>query len=104
MLHNPHCTKQMKLFFNFRLLYRISRHPGARWRARLVAGCAVLYLCSPVQLIPTFIPVIGQLDDVLVLYFGIKLAVRMVPQSVLAECMQSRCNQLMRSEPCPRHK
>lgn len=81
------------LFRDIRLLRRIVRHPGARWRARFIAGCAVGYLFSPIQLIPTFIPVIGQLDDLMVLYVGVRLAVRMVPQSVLVECMQPDRNQ-----------
>ena len=36
------------------------------WHAKMVVGCAVLYVVSPIQLIPNFIPIIGQLDDVLV--------------------------------------
>ena len=81
------------LFRDIKLLRRIITHPGAKWRARFVAGCALGYLFSPIQLIPTCIPVIGQLDDLVVLYVGVKLAVGMVRQSVLVECMQPYCNQ-----------
>jgi uncharacterized membrane protein YkvA (DUF1232 family) len=56
------------------------------WHAKTVAGCAVLYVISPIQLIPNFIPVIGQLDDVLVVTLAIKFLRRSVPQSVLDEC------------------
>lgn len=56
------------------------------WPARVAAGCAVAYVFSPIQLIPTFIPLIGQLDDLLVVYAGAKLVRRLTPNSVLAEC------------------
>jgi uncharacterized membrane protein YkvA (DUF1232 family) len=51
-----------------------------------VAGCAVLYVFSPIQLIPNFIPIIGQIDDVLVVILVLKYLRRYVPQSVLEEC------------------
>jgi uncharacterized membrane protein YkvA (DUF1232 family) len=56
------------------------------WYAKAVVGCAVLYIVSPIQLIPNFIPIIGQLDDVLVVTLGVKFLRRCVSQSVLDEC------------------
>ena len=56
------------------------------WHAKAVAGCAVLYVVSPIQIIPNLIPIIGQMDDVLVVALGIKYLRRYVPQSVLDEC------------------
>jgi uncharacterized membrane protein YkvA (DUF1232 family) len=56
------------------------------WHAKAVAGCAVLYIVSPVQLIPNFIPVIGQMDDVPVVTLGLKYLRRYVPPHVLDEC------------------
>ena len=58
----------------------------APWRARLVAAFTVAYLVSPVQLIPSFIPVIGQVDDVAVLYCGMKMIRRWAPGELIAEC------------------
>jgi uncharacterized membrane protein YkvA (DUF1232 family) len=55
-------------------------------RCRLVAGCAVAYIFSPIQLIPTFIPVIGQLDDLFVLWLGSKLLRKLTPRALLEEC------------------
>jgi len=52
----------------------------------MVAGCAVLYVFSPIQLIPNFIPIIGQMDDVLVVSLGMKFLRRSVPRSVLDDC------------------
>ena len=74
------------LIGEFRLLWRVAKHPEAPWRARLIALCATAYLASPVQVIPTFIPVIGQLDDVLVIYLAAKWINRILPPAVLAGC------------------
>lgn len=58
----------------------------APWRARVVASFTVAYLVSPVQLIPSFIPVIGQMDDVAVLYCGMKMIRKWTPAELIAEC------------------
>jgi uncharacterized membrane protein YkvA (DUF1232 family) len=71
-----------------RLLALLLKHPQAPWSARVVAGFTVSYLLSPIQLIPTFVPVIGQLDDLFVLFVGMKLIRRLTPDEVLAECEQ----------------
>jgi uncharacterized membrane protein YkvA (DUF1232 family) len=55
-------------------------------RARVAAGVTVAYLVSPIQLIPSFIPVIGQIDDVVVLYCGMKMIRRWAPVELIAEC------------------
>ena len=68
------------------VFYFAFKHPRMPWFARLVAAVTAGYLLSPVQLIPSFIPVIGLLDDVLVLYLGVKLLRRITPPDVLAEC------------------
>ena len=68
------------------VFYFAFRHPRVRWHARLVAVCTAAYLFSPIQLIPSFIPFIGFLDDLLVLLLGVKLLKRMIPVDVLAEC------------------
>jgi uncharacterized membrane protein YkvA (DUF1232 family) len=55
-------------------------------RARVVAVFTVAYLVSPIQLIPSFIPVIGQMDDVVVLYCGMRMICRWAPVELIAEC------------------
>lgn len=70
------------------VFYFVFKHPRTRWYARLVAACAAGYVFSPIQLIPNFIPVIGTLDDVVVLVVGIKLLQRLTPADVLAECRE----------------
>jgi uncharacterized membrane protein YkvA (DUF1232 family) len=71
-----------------RVFYFAFRHPRVGWPARLVAVCTSGYLFSPIQLIPSFIPVIGFLDDFLVLFLGVLVLRKMVPPDVLAECRQ----------------
>jgi uncharacterized membrane protein YkvA (DUF1232 family) len=75
-----------ELLRQFRILTRALVHPAVPWYAKLVCGCSVLYVASPIQLIPNFIPVIGQLDDVLVIGLSIRLLKRSVPPTVLEEC------------------
>jgi uncharacterized membrane protein YkvA (DUF1232 family) len=68
--------------------YLVFKHPRTRWYARLVAACAAGYVFSPIQLIPNFIPVIGSLDDVLVLFVGAKVLKIITPTDVLIECRE----------------
>jgi uncharacterized membrane protein YkvA (DUF1232 family) len=75
-----------RVFKEFRIIRRALVHPQVPWHAKAVAGCAVLYVFSPIQIIPNFIPIVGQMDDVLVVTLAIKYLKRYVPQSVLDEC------------------
>jgi uncharacterized membrane protein YkvA (DUF1232 family) len=70
------------------VFYLAFKHPRTPWYAKVVAACTAGYLFSPIQLIPSFIPVIGFLDDFLVLFLGVKLIQRIVPPDVLLECRQ----------------
>jgi len=70
------------------VFYFAFKHPRTHWYARLVAACIAGYLFSPIQLIPSFIPVIGFLDDLLVLFLGVKLLQRITPPDVLSECRE----------------
>ena len=70
----------------FRIIRRTLRHPQVPWYAKLVAGCGILYVVSPIQIIPNFIPIIGQMDDVLVVSLAIRIIKRCVTPSVLEDC------------------
>src|SRR6516165_994788 len=72
-----------------KFVFRVLKHPSAPWSARVVAACSTAYLVSPIQLIPSFIPVIGQLDDVLVLYLGMKFINAITPAWIREECADS---------------
>jgi uncharacterized membrane protein YkvA (DUF1232 family) len=74
------------LMKNLRALYRASRHPGTPRATRILIALVVAYVLSPVDLIPDFIPVIGYLDDILVLSIGLYLAARFVPEDVWEAC------------------
>lgn len=66
-------------------LWFAARDPRVPWLAKAVAGMVAAYALSPIDLIPDFIPILGYLDDLLIVPGGIWLAVRLVPQPVLAE-------------------
>jgi uncharacterized membrane protein YkvA (DUF1232 family) len=70
------------------VFYFAFKHPGAPWYARALAICTAGYLLSPIQLIPNLIPVIGFLDDVLVVCLGVKLLLKIIPPNVLIECRE----------------
>ena len=60
-------------------------HPDTPWYAKALAVLVAAYAFSPIDLIPDFIPVIGYLDDVIVVPLGIWLALRLIPRHVLEE-------------------
>lgn len=68
--------------------YFAFKHPRVPWYAKLIAVCSASYLFSPIQLIPSYIPVIGFLDDFLVLFVAAKLLQRLIPPEVFAECRE----------------
>lgn len=62
------------------------RHPGTPWYAKAWLLVVVSYAVSPIDLIPDFIPVLGLVDDAILLPLGIILALRMIPADVMQEC------------------
>jgi uncharacterized membrane protein YkvA (DUF1232 family) len=66
-------------------LYLAMRDRRTPWYAKLLAGAVVAYAVSPIDLIPDFIPVLGYLDDLILLPLGIWLALRAIPEPVMAE-------------------
>ena len=67
-------------------LYLAARDPRTPWYAKVFVAGIVAYALSPIALIPDFIPVLGYLDDLILIPAGIALAVRLVPDPVLADC------------------
>jgi uncharacterized membrane protein YkvA (DUF1232 family) len=67
-------------------LYLAARHPDTPWYAKVFVAGVVAYAFSPIDLIPDFIPVLGYLDDLVLIPLGIALAIKMIPPEVLAEC------------------
>ncbi|MFM8767891.1 MAG: YkvA family protein, partial [Rubrivivax sp.] len=72
-------------------LYFAMRHPRTPWGARVFAALVTAYALSPIDLIPDFIPVLGLLDDLWIVPFGVWRLLKMIPRDVLQECRaQSR--------------
>lgn len=70
------------------MLWFASRHPQTPWLAKAIAAVAVAYALSPIDLIPDFIPVLGYLDDALLLPAMVWLAVKCLPEAVKDECQR----------------
>jgi len=67
------------------LSYKDSRVP---WYTKLFTICVVAYAFSPIDLIPDFIPILGYLDDLIIVPLGIALALKMIPEPVLIDCRE----------------
>lgn len=68
------------------ILYLAARHPSTPLYAKIFVTCVVAYLFSPIDLIPDFIPVIGYLDDMILVPLGLWISTKIIPAYVLAEC------------------
>jgi uncharacterized membrane protein YkvA (DUF1232 family) len=64
----------------------VLKHPRTPRASRLLLGAAIAYAASPIDLIPDFIPVIGHLDDLIVVPFLIWLATGLIPKDVMTQC------------------
>lgn len=67
-------------------VYLVARHPHTPWYAKLLAACVAAYALSPIDIIPDPIPVLGLVDDLLLVPLGLALVLRMIPEEVLTEC------------------
>ena len=66
-------------------LYLAARDLRVPLHAKVVAACVAAYALSPIDLIPDFVPVVGYLDDLVIVPLGILLAVRLIPAGLMAE-------------------
>jgi uncharacterized membrane protein YkvA (DUF1232 family) len=80
-------------------LYLASRDPRTPWYAKLLVAGIVAYALSPIDLIPDFVPVLGYLDDLILIPLSITLAIKMVPDSVLAECRERARESIRNGKP-----
>lgn len=69
-------------------VYLACRDPRVPWYGRLLAACIVGYAFSPIDLIPDFIPVLGYLDDLILIPLGIVFVLKTIPPAVMAECRE----------------
>ena len=75
-------------------LYLAYKDPRVPKHAKIIVALVVAYALSPIDLIPDFIPIIGYLDDLILIPLGIALAVRMVPHQVMRECLEKAQSEL----------
>jgi uncharacterized membrane protein YkvA (DUF1232 family) len=68
-------------------LFLAIKHRNTPWYAKAIAIFAIVYAISPIDLIPDVIPVIGYLDDLLILPILITICIRLIPESVMDECL-----------------
>lgn len=80
-------------------MYLACKDPRVPLYARVFAACVVGYAFSPIDLIPDPIPVLGYLDDLVIVPLGVALAVRMIPQKVLDECREKAREEIAGGKP-----
>ena len=80
-------------------LYLACRDRDTPWYAKAIAAATAAYAFSPIDLIPDFIPFLGQLDDLVLVPLGIALAWRMIPKQVLARCREEAARRLAEGTP-----
>lgn len=80
-------------------VYLASRDPRVPWYAKVVIACIVAYALSPIDLIPDIIPVLGYLDDLILIPAGVALTIHLIPPSVMAECRAQAQAMTQRSKP-----
>jgi uncharacterized membrane protein YkvA (DUF1232 family) len=90
-------ARQLKL--EVYALYLAYQDPRVSWMAKVVVACVVGYALSPIDLIPDFIPIIGYLDDLVLIPLGIKLALSMIPVSVMNDSRAKAREMLGQDQP-----
>jgi len=78
-------TKTEQLKSEVVALYLAYKHPRTPWYAKVLAGLIIGYALSPIDLIPDFIPVVGYLDDLIIVPAGIALLIKIIPRDILEE-------------------
>lgn len=73
-------------------LYLAFKHPKTPWYAKILIISVIAYALSPIDFIPDFIPIIGYLDDLLLIPFGITLSIKLIPKEVMRECEENNKN------------
>ena len=80
-------------------LYLAYRDPRVPWYAKVLAAVVVAYAFSPLDLIPDFVPILGYLDDLILVPLGIALALRLIPPEVMADARAQAAEHLSGDKP-----
>jgi uncharacterized membrane protein YkvA (DUF1232 family) len=83
-------------------LYLAARHKDTPWYAKAFTACVAAYALSPIDLIPDFIPVVGYLDDLILVPLGLAVAVKMVPPAVMCQCREQARERMASGKPVSR--
>ena len=90
-------ARQLKL--GVYAIYLAYKDPRVPLRARIFAACVVGYAFSPIDLIPDVIPILGQLDDLVLVPLGVAIALKMIPAPVMLECRERARAILLQDKP-----
>ncbi len=80
-------------------LYLAYKHPRTPWYAKVLAALILGYALSPIDLIPDFIPVIGYLDDLIIVPAGVTLLIKIIPRDILEESRAKAQSDLLNRKP-----
>lgn len=80
--------KIQKIKEDLATVYLAYKHPATPLYAKIVAILVVGYALSPIDLIPDFIPVLGYIDDIILIPLGIALAIKLIPKDIMEECRE----------------
>jgi uncharacterized membrane protein YkvA (DUF1232 family) len=80
-------------------LYLAYHDPRVPWYAKAVCACTVGYALSPIDLIPDFVPVLGYLDDLIIVPAGLSLAIKLIPNEVMCECRSKAVERMSQKGP-----
>jgi uncharacterized membrane protein YkvA (DUF1232 family) len=92
-------TKSKQVKTEVYALYLAYRHPGTPWYAKFLAALIIGYALSPIDLLPDFIPVVGYLDDLIIVPAGIALLIKIIPRDILEECRAKAQSDLSNRKP-----
>jgi uncharacterized membrane protein YkvA (DUF1232 family) len=73
---------------------RVLAHPQTPWLSRVLLGAALAYFVSPIDILPDVIPVVGQLDDLIIVPGLIYLALRLIPAEIIESCRSAEPNSI----------
>jgi uncharacterized membrane protein YkvA (DUF1232 family) len=83
-------------------VYLACKDPRTPWYTKAIVAGVVGYAFSPIDLIPDFIPVVGYLDDLVLIPLGLALAAKSIPRAVLADCRRRAADAMSRPRPTSR--
>lgn len=91
--------KSKRLKKELKVIYIAYRKQEVPWYVKALAAIVIGYALSPIDLIPDFIPVLGYLDDLLLIPLGIYLVIKLIPEEVLKQCREEAEEAFRRGKP-----